>query len=410
MLNRKGLVSLAAAAALACCGLAHAATSASSARDFALDAPVYAQGSDQTLLMGLLEEAGLTETYGLTVTGHLEAGYTYNFDNAGGAVLPGRVFDNKGEDPTFHQLSFLIQRAVDPAGGEFDIGTNFEVMYGADAAFIHSNGLFDANAFKGPENQVDFPQANLTFAVPVGNGMLVTVGKFLTPMGYEVINPTGNLLYSHSYSFGFAIPFTHTGFKVDYIVNDNLVIYGSVHRGWDQAFEDNNGDTVGYLVGHSYAFSESTKWYFNTSIGPEQANNDSNYRVVFDSTVTHEYSDQMAVALNGVFGFEADAAEDGSMAHWFGLAPYLSWQLSDMFSWNSRFEYFSDHDGARGLGTELYSVTTGLTILPFPNDRVGSNLKFRPEFRWDYSTDAVFDTNGDDHNLITVGGDVIFTF
>ena len=37
------------------------------------------------------------------------------------------------------------------------------------------------------------------------------VGLFPTPLGYEVIDPSANPFYSHSYIFQFGLPFKHTG-------------------------------------------------------------------------------------------------------------------------------------------------------------------------------------------------------
>ena len=47
--------------------------------------------------------------------------------------------------------------------------------------------------------------------------------------------------YSRSILFGYAIPFTHTGVRATYKVNDMLTVLGGVNQGWD-AFEDPNHD------------------------------------------------------------------------------------------------------------------------------------------------------------------------
>ena len=56
-------------------------------------------------------------------------------------------------------------------------------------------------------------------------------------------------------------------------------------------------------------------------------------------------------------------------------------------------------------GTDLYGVTAGLTVTPLPHDRWGSNLKIRPEIRYDASNDPVF--NGRDHQF-TFGIDAVY--
>ena len=47
-----------------------------------------------------------------------------------------------------------------------------------------------------------------------------------------------------------------------------------------------------------------------------------------------------------------------------GVAAYASQKLSDTCTFNARGEWFDDTDGARGLGTNIYEVTLGVTITP----------------------------------------------
>src|SRR5205814_3292716 len=114
--------------------------------------------------------------------------------------------------------------------------------------FIHANGL---NFYGGnnpqlsPDEQFDLTQAYVQVNLPIGNGLLLTGGKFVTLLGYEVINPTGDPLYSHSYLFGFAIPFTHTGVLAAYPITDKLTVTAGITRGWEQALKDNNDSIDG---------------------------------------------------------------------------------------------------------------------------------------------------------------------
>src|SRR5262249_23633112 len=150
----------------------------------------------------------------LNIFGYVEASYTYSASSPPNNIITGRVFDFEHEDPTLNQLDLTVQRTVDPSKGKFDVGFTVETLYGADSRVIHSNGMdmYGPGSFEpNPNNQFDFEQIYADFAVPVGNGLLIRAGKFATLMGYETINPTTNPLYSHSYLFGFAIPFTQTG-------------------------------------------------------------------------------------------------------------------------------------------------------------------------------------------------------
>src|SRR5206468_3399907 len=129
-----------------------------------------------------------------------------------------------------------FERTVDPSKGKFDVGGRVEWIYGKDADFIHSNGLFDwYNGPESPEDQFDLTQAYVDLAIPVGRGLKVRAGKMVTHMGFETINPTTNPLYSHSYLFGYAIPFTHTGVMAFYTLSDSVSVMGGFSRGWEQS-------------------------------------------------------------------------------------------------------------------------------------------------------------------------------
>jgi hypothetical protein len=244
----------------------------------------------------------------------------------------------------------------------------------------------------------------------VGNGLLVRVGKFVTLLNQEVIDPEGNSLYSHSYLFAFSAPFTQTGILASYNLTDQWSIMGGITRGWDQAFEDNNS-AIDFLGQVKWAMDKDTTLLLNVSIGPQRTNNNSDYRYVLDFVGSHTMSDQLAVAVNADFGWEDGASASGDTAYWWGIAGYAGYKLTDEFALNGRVEWFHDDDGARtGVnGINLYEFTIGLGIKPFAKDRFGQYLQIRPEFRWDLSQKDVFNDFQDD-NQLTFGVDVLYAF
>jgi hypothetical protein len=349
---------------------------------------------------------------GITAGGWVEASYTLNLTNWSTGPLAGRVFDVKAQDPTLNQTVLYVERAVDPSKGKFDLGFRIEGLYGSDGRFIHANGL---NFYGGdspqiyPENQLDLTQAYVDVAIPVGSGLKVRAGKMVTHMGYETINPNNDPLYSHSYLFGFAIPFTHTGVMAFYNINDRVSVMGGISRGWEQSLKDNN-EMIDFLGQLAWKTSDKLTLTLGTVIGPEATDNNSDYRSVVDLILSYAATDKLSFALNGDYGYESDAAADGSDAQWYGVAGYAGYKITDMMTLQGRLEWFSDPDGARGLDTNVYEATVGLNIKPFPNAKYVSGLIFRPEIRYDYSEDAIFGDDGGDHNQVTLGGDVILNF
>ena len=89
------------------------------------------------------------------------------------------------------------------------------------------------------------------------SGLEITAGKFVTPFGAEVIDATGNALFSHSYLFNYAIPFAHTGVKLNYIFNPQVSVYVGAIEGWD-VFENNN-DAWSTMAGGAINSTEQTR-------------------------------------------------------------------------------------------------------------------------------------------------------
>ena len=57
---------------------------------------------------------------------------------------------------------------------------------------------------------------------PLGKGLQINVGKFVTPAGAEVIETKDNWNYSRGLLFALAIPYFHFGTSAKYAFNRNL--------------------------------------------------------------------------------------------------------------------------------------------------------------------------------------------
>jgi len=411
MSNRKGLVAAAACAVLTVSGLVRA-DEAVSHQPFAL---MVDEAPARRPLMQLLDRAGLAESLeenGFTLGGRIQGSYTYSFSSPPGNDISGRLFDFENQDPTLNQIGVFLDKQV--ATDKFDIGGRMEWIYGADSRFIHSVGLFDhMNADSGPDNQWDLNQLYLDINVP--NVATFRVGKFVTPVGYEVIDPTGNQFYSHSWQFNYG-PFTHTGVLATFALNERTDLTLGITRGWDTSLEDDN-DTIDFLGRIAYAFPDGDANLFLTVIsGADQPGDNDNWRTLVDLVYSRTIGDDVTLALNANYVYEANSGTSvsGSDAQWFGVALYAGKDIvEDTVTLNGRLEYYNDQDGARvtgGVGgTSLYGATAGLAIRPFAQDEIGQHLVIRPEIRFDYSEKRFFDGATDRYQL-TAAIDAIFSF
>jgi hypothetical protein len=360
-------------------------------------------------LMSLLDRTGIggrLEDANIRLFGHIEGSYTYNADDPASDLNLGRVFDLKNNRPTLNQIDFNIERPVDLTSHRWDVGGRVEMLYGSDARFIHSNGLLDGgDFFHGPEHQFDLPQVYVDVGVPIGNGLRVRAGKFLF---FKQIDPNASVFYSHSFSFGAALPFTLTGITGYYPITNQVSVEGGISRGWDQSLRDNNGAIDG-LARVRYDVSDRTSLTLAGIIGPELDNDNSHYRTTLDFTASHQATDRLTLLLDAVLGYQAQPSSVGD-ANWYGIAGYAVYKINEYVSVAGRLEWYRDEQGlTTAVAQTLYEATVGLTVTPFPTDPVGANFKIRPEVRADYSSKRYFD-GLTRHDQYTFALDAIFNF
>ncbi len=239
--------------------------------------------------------------------------------------------------------------------------------------------------------------------------MEINVGKFITPIGFEYVDPTKNTLYSHSYLFAYAGPYSQTGVTANYHVNEKLSVLAGITRGWDQSLEDTNSH-VDLLARVDYKFSKQWEATLTLSTGPQQPDGGEGYLTLLDGLLYFVPNDAWSVGLEATYGIEADVPGTGqNYSQFYGIAAYPSYKLNKQLSINGRAEWFSDADGNRGVGADnVYEATLGVTWAPLAGQgTLGEVLRIRPEIRLDYADNAVFDGQ---HSQTTFAVDAVLAF
>ena len=385
-----------------------------------------AAGWPPGLMMDGLDAIGLgkpMKELGLRTYGYVEAGMTFELSGPGDkhTGLPLRSFDSRRpQNLRLNQLTLFLDRPVDTSKS-FDAGGTFTFLYGTDARLTHSLGLLDK---QNHEAQPDILQGygELWFKTGEGGqGLDVIFGKWFTPVGCEVTVPSSNFLYSHGYLFSFAQPVAHTGLKLTYYFDPVNYAYFGVVRGWD-VFDDNN-DGATFMGGFQLSSKQlmganpRSQLAVNVIAGPEQTGEGwPGNRVLLDVVWIWRWTEKLTQHINADYGFQDDvpgALGDGDVpwvrdSAWYGLGYWLNYAFNDCLSATGRAEWFTDNHGVRtGYRGTFFEATTGLSITPFPNDRVLRNLIIRPEIRADWSAnDAPFAGNCQ----MTAAFDVIYKF
>jgi hypothetical protein len=321
---------------------------------------------------------------------YLDTAYEYNFNNPRSGINNLRVFDVDANEFDLHLFQLAFKKTPTTEGGIADlIGFGVKLAFGEDADIFAASGLGD------PDDEFDLEEAYIHILAPVGNGLDIYAGKYVTLAGAEVIESKDNFNFSRSFLFGFAIPFTHTGVRVHYPVGPLDFILG-VNNGWDVVDDPNDGKTIESRIGLALGmFSLGVVGYF----GPEQEGVDSDWRELIDIVASVTPMEGLTLLANLDFGWEqgvtnADLGLDDEGVFWWGIAGYVVYDINNIFRLALRSEYFDDSDGFRtGTDQHLFEITPTLSIKPFCNKGKLDNLVLRFEYRFDHSNEDVFEND-----------------
>ena len=315
---------------------------------------------------------------GLSWEAMVDGYYGYNFNRPASRTNQLRNFDTNDNQFSLNLAEIVLQKKAEPFGFRFDLD------YGPATDIVHASEPGGINTFR------NIQQAYFTYVAPVGRGLTLDFGKWVTPHGAEVIESRDNFNYSRSFLFALAIPYYHFGLRGSYPVKDNFTLNAQLVNGWNNVVDNNTGKTFGF--GFSWSPVKKLTWVQNYMAGPEQPNNNTNWRQLFDTTLTYAANDKVTLVGNYDYGF--DRVSPFSFVHWTGVAGYLKIQTNKWFALTPRLEWFNDHDGfatAQGQALKDFTMTSEF--------KLSDNIITRLEYRHDWS-DKEFFTRGPDSTLV----------
>jgi hypothetical protein len=376
-------------------------------------------------------------------SGYVDGGITANTDSPSNGLNFGHLYTDRANTPLLNQASIIVTRALDPKAIGPDFGFTFQGMYGTDARYTHFFNEFDRVV--NSRYQFDIVEADLLahFPLVTDGGIDVKLGQYPTPIGYEVINPGGNPLYSHSYIFNFGIPIKHTGLLttthvsplVDFYLGadtGNLAWFGEKGRANDAFFHFIGGLGFNFLEGNLTVLAL-------THIGPENSdllglpNVNSTNRYFNDVVVTLKWNDDLTFVTE--LNYIKDDITIPGLSHpdAYGVSQYVTYVLNDMFTLQARGEIWRDNNGffaaafpanfdftnlGRGLPNTAFNggkatyeeITLGVNITPPGIPDMFKGLKIRPEVRYDHADQAKpFNSLKSDHQF-TIAADIFVPF
>jgi len=354
------------------------------------------------------------------ISGFATTSYNYNFNRPPNNINTGQGYEYNANQFMYNSLTLILQKPVDYNAFDWQAGFYTEVILGQDATFTQASGL-------SLGDQGDLEQAYIQVNAPLGNGLKVIFGKYVTPIGYELVETALNPNWTMGYQWTLFEPFTHTGLQLGYKISDEWEVNVYVNNGWDDVTDNNH--SLSYIGRIYYAPNDKTTVTLIGYGGPEQTavnvdpsgmpGADGHWREGVDFVLTHKCTPKVNTAIQVDYGHETDAAVVGvdvngdpiisGDAQWWGIGSWLTYDFTEKLQAACRADYVNDINGSRSSGApstapfpvntgqELYSLTLTMNYKPV------EGLRLSPEFRFDHSTqnDAF---NGHDTQIMTTFG------
>ncbi len=197
-------------------------------------------------------------------------------------------------------------------------------------------------------------------------------------------------------------PYTHTGLRATYVINDKVTVIAGVNNGFDQVYATTGTRTSELSIALTpiSLFSLAVTNYHGKEVTNAGIAGTRNYT---DAIATVNATDKLNFVADYANGKQDNAnLPTGTIgqAKWKALALYGNYQFTDAWRVSLRHENFDDPDGYRSnltngagggaaivgtpLGQKLKANTLTFGYAP------AKNMEIRAEARYDWSNQAAF--------------------
>ncbi len=281
-----------------------------------------------------------------TFSGSVDAYYRYNLGKGNNLT----AFTNSQNSFELGMASLRADHSFGKVSATVDLG------FGTRAQEFSYN---DANTLYA------IKQAYLTYS-PCSKVKL-TLGKWGTHVGYEVLDAYANKNYSTSYMFTNG-PFFHTGLKADITLGKKSTLMLGVANPTDNTTlpaSANGGEKAVLAQFGTATKDDKVKAYLNF-VGSGYGTGVSTNQI--DVVATDAITKSFTLGYNGTIALYSG---DGSSANWWGSALYFNYDVKSDLGFTLRTEYFNDDKYKIKVGSNVFEATlsanykvNGLTIIP----------------------------------------------
>jgi Putative beta-barrel porin-2, OmpL-like. bbp2 len=345
-------------------------------------------------------QKNLSDNLGISVHALVDAGYEHNFNQPNGNVNTFREWDEDGFQLT--QGNLHIER-------DGTVGFVTDINFGQVANSISSVTNY-SNVLHVGGQWIDPTQYYLTYTAPLGSGVSLEAGRFVTLLGAEIVPVYNNQNFNESRGLLYTLgePIAHTGVRASYTFNDYVSATVGLNNGWDDPASTSNGGpnyegeltlntkdkSISFVLNGIWGPNVQPSSVASLSPVPPGLGTHSNMNLgAIDPIATWKpaFVPNLTLQAEYLYASQSGPVIDGHSATWQGAAGYVVYDFTPSFEAATRAEFFDDMDGARtnGEAQTLWEITQTLSY-KIPEV---TGLIARLEYRHDNSSQNAFANN-----------------
>lgn len=320
----------------------------------------------------------------VTFGGWVEGYYAYNFNQPSNGITDLRGFDNRHNSFDLSNVAFDAQWDWEGVNGRITL------QWGSTPAtyYLAETSTPTGGSGIGPQSAALWQmvqQAFVGYRLPVGSGLNVQAGLFLSPIGAEGMNVKDGWFYSRSNLF-FGFPSYHAGVRATYPITDKLTAAFMVMNGWNNVVDNNDEKTLHAQL--SYAVPDVLAANLQYMVGVERPNRAPEgraWRHLFDLNAT--LTPTSWLGLQGQISGGVEPNDFGTHGY---FAAALAARIApvEWFALSARGDFFYEKVASNSMGSSaaifwpvewVSSATASFELRPH------EHVSFRLEYRHDQS-------------------------
>lgn len=332
-----------------------------------------------------------------TLAGWVEAFYSWNFNEPSNGITNLRGFDNRHNSFQIANIVVDLHWDWENLVGRIMLqwGLTPSTYYLAEPLrSVVGSGVGDSSLYLWQWIQ----EANIGYRLPIGSGLLVEAGLFISPVGPEGMAVHSDFLFSRSDLF-YGLPFYHTGIRVSYALDDTLTLMAWGINGWNSVLDANDEKSFALELVWTPTDAVTAIFVYMSGIerptgAPERQRTGSDplpWRHLFDANIVATLFDGLELIGQANAGFEPNRI---GLSYWAAGALSLRVSPIEWLSASARGDFF--YEGVPTNGTEtatpifwngaawVSSVTVGVDVHP------EDHFSFRVEYRHDEAERPVY--------------------